>query len=230
MAALAFKLNEHLYLRDPQSTPLGQRIISKGVEMIDRLGFEQFTFKKLAEEVDSTEASIYRYFENKQRLLQYLVAWYWSWIDYRLDLFTMGHTDPVEKLRACLRVLAEEKRFEPSFEFVNEEALHRIVVGELDKTYLTKSVDEDNKEGVFGGFKLVCRRLSDLLREINPHIEYPRALVSTLLLASKQQLFFAQHLPTLTEIQDDGNPHDGLYRFFEQTVFRIVQPVKSSSC
>jgi len=64
------------------------------------------------------------------------------------------------------------------------------------------------------------------LLEIDPKIKYPRALVSTMLLASKQQLFFAQHLPSLTEIQASGNPHDGLYQFFEQTVFRILQPAK----
>jgi AcrR family transcriptional regulator len=226
MTMLAFKLNERLYLRDPQSTELGQKLISEGVEMIDRLGFENFTFKKLAEQVGCTEASVYRYFENKQRLLQYLVAWYWSWIDYRLDLFTTGETDPVKKLRACLRVLAEEKKFDPSFQYINEEALHRIVVGELDKTYLTKSVDEHNKEGVFGGFKRVCRRLSDLLVQIDPKIEYPRALISTLLLASWQQLFFAQHLPSITEIQASGNPYDGLFQFFEQTVFRILDTPK----
>ena len=81
MSQLTFKLNERLYLRDPQSTELGQRIVSKGIELIDGLGFEQFTFKKLAAQVNSTEPSIYRYFENKHRLLHYLTAWYWSWMD-----------------------------------------------------------------------------------------------------------------------------------------------------
>ena len=88
MATLFFKLNDHLYVRDPQHTALGQNIINKGVELIDRLGFEQFTFKKLAEEIGSTEASIYRYFENKHRLLHYLTAWYWSWLEYQIDYET----------------------------------------------------------------------------------------------------------------------------------------------
>lgn len=88
MGQLTFKLNEKLYVRDPQSTPLGQKIVQKSIEMIDSMGLEQFTFKKLATEVHSTEPSIYRYFENKHRLLHYLTAWYWSWMDYRLDLAT----------------------------------------------------------------------------------------------------------------------------------------------
>ena len=108
MPALAFKLNHHLFLRDPQHTNLGQKIIHSSVELIDKLGFEQFTFKKLAEEINSTEASIYRYFENKHRLLVYLIAWYWNWMEYRIDIFTSGISDPQEKLKACLRLLAEE--------------------------------------------------------------------------------------------------------------------------
>ena len=85
MTVLSIKLNEHLYLSDPQHTKLGQNIISKSVVLIDQLGFEQFTFKKLAKEIDSTEASVYRYFENKHRLLHYLISWYWSWLEYKVD-------------------------------------------------------------------------------------------------------------------------------------------------
>ncbi|MEQ8423427.1 MAG: TetR/AcrR family transcriptional regulator, partial [Cyclobacteriaceae bacterium] len=153
MDSIAFKLNEHLFLKDPQHTELGQNIISKSVQMIDQLGFEQFTFKKLAEEIDSTEASVYRYFENKHRLLLYLVAWYWSWLEFRIVQQTTSLQKPEDKLKASLRVVTDEKKFDPSFAFVDEVALHRIVIAELDKTYLTKGVDKDNQEGLFGGFK-----------------------------------------------------------------------------
>ena len=159
MAVLAFKLNEHLYLRDPQRTDLGQQIICKSVELIDKLGFEQFTFKKLAVEIESTEASVYRYFENKHRLLHYLISWYWSWLEYRVDLSIGPLKDPVEKLKASLHTIAEEKKVDPSFEFVNEEALYRIVVDELDKTFLTKWVDADNKDGLFLSFKSLCKKI-----------------------------------------------------------------------
>lgn len=52
----------------------------------------------------------------------------------------------------ALHVIAEEKKYDPMFQFVNEEALYRIVVAELDKTYLTKWVDDDNDAGLFDGF------------------------------------------------------------------------------
>lgn len=223
MAILAFKLNEHLYLRDPQHTKLGQGIISKSVALIDELGFEQFTFKKLAKEIDSTEASVYRYFENKHRLLHYLISWYWSWLEYKVDLAIVNLQSPEEKLKACLRTIAEEKKYDASFEFVNEEALYRIVVEELDKTYLTKWVETDNKDGLFGSFKSLCKKIANIILEINPAYEFPNALVSTTLLASKQQYFFLTHLPTLSNIKQDKFKHAKLYAFLETLVFNTIK-------
>lgn len=223
MPTLIFKLNSHLYLRDPQNTLLGQKIIESSVGLIDRLGFEQFNFKKLAEEIDSTEASIYRYFENKHRLLLYLIGWYWSWLEYRIDLFTNSLTDPKEKLKACLRVIAEKKSYDSTFEFIDEEALHRIVVAELDKAYLTKQVDSDNKEGLFGGFKSLCKKIAEWVAQVNPNYPSPHALVSTLLLAAKQQIFFADHLPTLTNIGKGENRYLKLEIFLNTVLFNSIQ-------
>jgi hypothetical protein len=47
MAILGFKLNSNLFLRDPQSTELGQAIIEHSIKLIDKIGFDEFTFKKL---------------------------------------------------------------------------------------------------------------------------------------------------------------------------------------
>lgn len=226
MPLLTFKLNDHLYLRDPQHTVLGQNIIRTSVELIDRLGFEQFTFKKLAEELNSTEASIYRYFENKHRLLLYLISWYWSWIEYRIDLFSSGLSDPREKLKICLKVIAEEKEFDPNFEFINEEALHRIVLSELDKTYLTKWVDTDNKEGFFSGFKSLCKKISGWIELVNPDYPYPNSLVSTILLSAKQQIFFAEHLPSLSNMTKGKNTYVQLQNYLETLLFNSIDTHK----
>lgn len=226
MSQLTFKLNEKLYLRDPQSTLLGQKIIQKSVEMIDLLGFEQFTFKKLATELNSTEPSIYRYFENKHRLLHYLAAWYWSWMDYRLDLATGNLKTAEEKLRAAIRVATEPKRFDPSFQHVDEEQLHRIVVNELEKTYLTKWVDDDNQAGLFGGFKALTRKISGFIQEMEPGYKYANSLVSTVLLAANEQLFFLQHLPTLSSIDrklPEQERHARLQEFVESMVFGAIK-------
>jgi hypothetical protein len=223
MPTLIFKLNELLYVRDPQQTQLGLRIIKKSIEMIDALGFEQFTFKKLAQEIDSTEASIYRYFENKHRLLLYLIAWYWNWLEYRMDIFTSVVADPKEKLRACLRVIAEEKKYDPTFEFVNEEALHRIVVAELDKTYLNKVVDNYNQAGLYAGLKSLCKKISLIISQINPTYAFASSLASTILVTANQQLFFANHLPSLTTLQPDNDRYERLYKFLENMTLRAIE-------
>jgi AcrR family transcriptional regulator len=223
MTVLTFKLNEHLYLRDPQHTQLGQKIIHHSIELIDKLGFEQFTFKKLADEISSTEASIYRYFENKHRLLLYLISWYWNWLEYRMGLFASPLAIPTDRLKACIHVLAEEKKYDPTFEFVNEEALHRIVIAELDKTYLTKGVDDLNKEGLFGGFKSVCKKIAAIIQEIKPDYPFANSLVSTVLVAAHQQLFFIDHLPSLSNIKASPDRHKEIYRFLEDIIFRTIQ-------
>jgi AcrR family transcriptional regulator len=226
MALLTFKLNEKLYLRDPQHTLLGQNIISKSIELIDKMGFEQFTFKKLADHIESTEASVYRYFENKQHLLLYLISWYWNWMEFRIDKSTAGIKDASEKLRICLHLLAEEKKYDPTFEFVNEAALSRIVIAELDKTYLTKDVDEHNKDGLYGGFKSFCSKLASIALEINPAYPFSNALISSVALIANHQIFFASHLPSLSNFSKD-NPYGKLYEFLERITFTSLNELKS---
>ena len=75
---LQIKMNEKLFLRDPEQSELGKKIILHSIQLIHLNGFEAYTFKKLAESIGTTEAGIYRYFENKHRLLIYLSVWYWS--------------------------------------------------------------------------------------------------------------------------------------------------------
>jgi AcrR family transcriptional regulator len=224
MAILTFKLNENLFLRDPQNTALGQNIIAKSVEMIKELGFELFTFKKLAEEIDSTEASIYRYFENKHRLLIYLIDWYWTWLDHRLDFEINNVSDPQERLRKCLRLLTQDLKSEPKIAFIEEETLQHIVMAEFEKTYLTKQVDSDNKEGLFLPYKAVCKKIAAIILEINPKYPFPHSLVSTALLALTHQIYYAQHLPSLSDIKYDTRKNNKkLYEFLEGLLLNTIR-------
>ncbi len=81
-------MNEALFLRNPEQSELGKNIINHSTRLIFKNGFEAFTFKKLAEEIGTTEASIYRYFENKHKLLLYLSAWYWGWLEFQIGFQT----------------------------------------------------------------------------------------------------------------------------------------------
>lgn len=208
MALLRLEMNQNLFLKDPQDTELGRRIISNSITMIDELGLETFTFKKLSGEISSTEASIYRYFENKHKLLVYLNAWYWNWLEYRIEFMTNNVVSAEERLAIAVRLATEKKQYDNSFPTIDEPALQRIVINESDKTYLTKQVDDDNKEGLFRGFKSLCKRIAAIVLEINPDYAYPHSLVSTMLQAAHQQVFFAEHLPSLAD-----------HKFAEQNVF-----------
>ena len=68
-----FAINEKIFLRNPENSEVGRLMVKKAIDLIYDLGFEQFTFKKLALDINSTEATIYRYFENKHRLLLYIL-------------------------------------------------------------------------------------------------------------------------------------------------------------
>lgn len=222
MATIVFKLSENLYLRDPQSTDLGRSIIEASIRLIDELGFESFTFKKLADQIGSTEASVYRYFENKHRLLLYLIDWYWTWLDYRIEFQTHNLPTPREQLQISLRILTEKKQVDPQIPYIDEVALHRIVEAEFEKTYLTKEVDSDNKDGVFLAYKTLCKRIAGFISEINVAYPFPRTLASTALLAANHQPFYAAHLPSLTEAKT-GIPEDELlYQFLESLINKSI--------
>lgn len=186
---IQIKLNEKLYLRDPQDTKLGRKIIEHSILLIDEIGFEDFTFKKLADRINSTEASIYRYFENKHRLILYLLSWYWEWVKFSIEFNTANITDPKKRLEIALSTILDSARPNPTIDFVDESVLHRIVIAEATKTYHTKSVDRENKEGLFLTYKSLCKTLADMITEINPDYPYPRALASTLLEMSNNQVF-----------------------------------------
>ena len=95
---LQIKVNEKTYLKDPESSDLGKRIIENSITLINDIGFEAFTFKKLGVLIHSNESSVYRYFENKHKLLLYLTAWYWAWIEYHIVIKTFSISDPKKKL------------------------------------------------------------------------------------------------------------------------------------
>ena len=217
------QINEKLFVRDPQETELGRNIITHSIILIDKLGFEQFTFRKLADEIHSTEASIYRYFENKHKLLVYLVSWYWAWLEYKIDYRTNNIEDPEKKLEIILEIIAESGQDDLSIPHINEAFLHRIVVCESSKAYLTKQVDKENKEGFFINYKSLCNKISLVIREIEADYPYARALASTLIETAHEQLFFAQHLPGLTNFKVSDDDYSPLVKFLHHLAFDLIR-------
>ena len=178
------KIDERVFTKDPSNSELGKQIIEHSINLIDTLGFEGFTFAKLAEKIGCTEASIYRYFENKHKLLIYHLTWYWRWLEYRLMLATANIKSPEERLRITVRLLTSSLDQEPRIAQMDEAALYRIVIAESQKVYLTKKVDEDNKQGLFLSYKSLCKKAAAIVREINPDYPYPTDRKSTRLNSS----------------------------------------------
>tara|TARA_R100000935_G_scaffold58732_1_gene97394 strand:+ start:2163 stop:2837 length:675 start_codon:yes stop_codon:yes gene_type:complete len=205
---IRFFLNEGLHLKDPQDSKLGRNIIQHSILLIDEFGFESFTFKKLAERIGSTEASIYRYFENKHLLLIFLVNWYWEWVSYLIKINTMNVSDARVKLKTIIHSFVFASKENPGVEYVNESKLHNIVISEGVKAYLTKDVDEENSKGFFRSYKDLANTVSNVISEINPKFKYPYALATNLFEMSNNHIFFAKHLPRLTDISVDENNVD----------------------
>ena len=203
--AIRITLNEGLYLKDPQDSDLGRKIIKHSILMLDELGFEAFTFKKLAKEIESTEASVYRYFENKHILLIYLVSWYWEWVSYLIEINTMNIGDPREKLKIIIRSFVSASKENPAISFVNESTLHDVVISEGMKAYHTKSVDEENAKGYFKNYKELATQVSQVITEIDSSFKYPFAFATNLFEMSNNHIYFAKHLPTLTDISGKEN-------------------------
>lgn len=199
------KMNEKLYLKDPDQSEIGKKIVSKGTSLIRRIGFELFTFKKLAEEIGTTEATIYRYFENKLRLLNYIVSWYWHWLDYQVMFNTNNLTDVDKKIKITIQILTWQLEVNHASQEINLEDLHEIIISESSKVYLTKNVSEDNKEQLFMPYKNLCSRISQIFIEYNPGYVYPRSLATTMIEMAHYQDFFMNNLPSLTDFGTEKN-------------------------
>ena len=93
-----FKVNENLYVKDPENSEVGRAIVKYSIELIYETGFESFTFKKLAQKINSTEATVYRYFSSKHKLLTYILNWYWSYIEFISKLRLQEIKEPLQKM------------------------------------------------------------------------------------------------------------------------------------
>jgi AcrR family transcriptional regulator len=197
---VTFRLNDKIYLRDPESSEVGKQIVKNAIDLIFELGFEHFTFKKLAIAIHSTEATIYRYFENKHRLLLYILNWYWCYMEFLVMFKLQNMVDTREKLKMILHLLTHELP-ESSGQFdYNKKYLSQIVIVESSKTYLVKDVTEINKNEVFKPYKDLCAQIARIISEYNPNYLYPKSLSSTLIETAHQQQFFSVYLPKLTDV------------------------------
>ncbi len=198
---LKIKLNDKLYLKDPMESELGRLIIKEALPLLNELGFEDFTFKKLAFAINTTEASVYRYFENKHKLLVYYHAWYWSLMLYRINFSLQNITSTELKLKRIIKLLVNPAHAQNNVQLLDLYLLGKLIIEEGSKSFLTKNVELENKDKLFKPYKDICALFSGLIKAYNPKYKYSHSLATTILEVAHSHQFHAHYLPSLTDIK-----------------------------
>jgi AcrR family transcriptional regulator len=223
-AFVTLKISKELFLKNPVETELGRKIVSQSILLIDEIGFEGFTFKKLAAASDTTEAGIYRYYESKHQLLLYLTSWYWGFLQFKTEYVTNNIKSPKQRLRLMLRVISEVQEDSFETEYIRVDVLQRIIISEANKSYLVKNVDDINKYGAFVEYKSLAKCLCKMILTVSPKTRYVNSIASMLLETARQQLFFSEHLPSLTDIKKSKK--EDLVGLLEHLTFKLIEEEK----
>ncbi len=202
------RLNPKLFKKDPISSDLGLRISKEALLLFAEVGFDGFTFKKLAERLNTTESSIYRYFDNKHRLLIYLIAHHWLWLEHQIYFHIHAFSSPEDQLYRALEIICHSDELPWPFEHLDRKALHMVLIDASLRAYYSHEVDLENKDGLFSDYKRLNHRLSVLLQQSAPNYPYPKAMISTIFETVHSQQFYAIHLPALTDLnRSEGQVH-----------------------
>jgi AcrR family transcriptional regulator len=218
LSNIIINVNEKLYVKNPETSELGKKIIENSILLIDETGFENFTFKKLGEKIGSNESSIYRYFESKHKLMLYLSSWYWGWIEYKMVFATNNIQNPMEKLKKALTIVTEKIEDDTNTIHINEAILNKIIITEFTKTLLTKEVDQENKEGFFLVYKRVINRIIEMITEVNPNYSFAKSLASSIVEGALHQHFLMNHLKTITNCNETISPTDFYINLIDNTL------------
>jgi hypothetical protein len=218
LSNIKIKVNEKLFVKDPETSTLGQKIIQESILLIDLIGFDNFTFKKLGERIGSNESSIYRYFENKHKLLVYLSSWYWSWMEYRMVFATSNQQDPMQKLKTAISIVTEKIEDDNKTVHINESILNKIIIAEFTKTFHTKEVDNENKEGFYLIYIRVINRITTMINEVNPNYPYAKSLASSIVEGALHQHFLQEHMQTITDCKKTITPTHFYFNLIENVL------------
>jgi len=219
LSNIKISVPDKIYIKDPESSDLGKRIVEQSILLIDEIGFDAFTFKKLGTRIGSNESSIYRYFENKHKLLLYLSSWYWAWIEYLMVFETHNLNNNQERLKKAIEIVSMVVKEDSNYTHINEVILNRIIINENSKSFLTKEVDQENKEGYFIVYKRLIHRLRDMILDINNKYRFATSLASTIIEGSLHQHFLKDHFVSITDCKNKVSPTD----FFINLTFNSIK-------
>jgi len=134
----------------------------------------------------------------------------------------MNITDPTQQLKIAIKTLTDTIRLSTPAEYVDRDLLHQIVVNEGIKSYHIHQVDEENKLGYFSPYKELNKKISNIIKAINPDFPYPCTLATNMLEMTNNQLYLAEHLPSLTDVKVENGELEELVEMLEFFVFKLI--------
>lgn len=191
-----------LHLKDPGGSEMGRALLRSGLDLMLELGLEGFTFRKLAQHAGTTEVTVYKYFPNKQRLLQYYYQLYWLWMRQVGMEILEREPDNRKALERTVEVLCGVwPRNLPPLQ-LEPHGLRTLVIAEGMKSYLHKQVDDDNARRLFQPYKELSAFVAGRLTACRADVPWPRSFATTVIEMAHSLPFLMEHLPSLTELSN----------------------------
>jgi hypothetical protein len=151
-----------------------------------------------------------------------LIDYYWAFIRYQVLYSINNLKTPEEKIRTIIDLLVWEDNDYINSSEIDPKALYYIAITDGSKTFLSKEVDELNRNQVFMPYKELCELIASVFREYNSDYQHANSLASTLVETSHLQYFFMHHLPRLCDFSDRKDPKT-LEAFLENLVFGALE-------
>jgi len=198
---IALVFDKCLFTKDPMSSSIGQAIVRESVEMMASQGLDHFTFKKLAHKLDSTESTIYRYFQNKNQLANYLASWHWSQLEWRIAFATANISDPKLRLQKAIHELCVWVKNNPSTRQLNEAKLQQLVINTGFSAFVPADLSKAEREGYLAAYSFLINRLAEIIKVSYQKTSHPHSFATLLIEAIQHQMFLQLNAPSLTDIK-----------------------------
>lgn len=212
-------VSHEIFIKDPISSALGKRILTESLALIEARGMEAFNFKMLSRDVECTEAAIYRYFENKNKLLLYFINWYWGWLEHNLVYSTANLESPEDKVKMAINLVVEGPIYLENL-YLNISSLKKVVMQESNKSFMSKELKSNVKSSMLHQFYDFSERFKDLIIQYKPNYPFPKVVVSTLIWSSNLNAFSKLYMADL--IEDNFNGQNKL-DFYYNMVFNSLK-------
>lgn len=213
-------ISKNLSIKDPFSSELGKKIVLNGLSLINHYGFEDFNFKKLAVACSTTEASVYRYFNNKVQLLAFLTAYYWNWTEYLTEQYCSVAKSPKNKLSILVNIICNNELDPGNINGISYTDLHQLITCEWQKLIYNKETKLIPANAAFEDYKRFKKMAAVILTDINKNIKEPQAIITTLIIAANTQLFFSKKFQSLSSIQQPSKSK--IVQFIYTTALKLT--------